>query len=69
MRMAVCFSVCLSIRTHILSLEGHIHSSPNFLCSLAIAVVRSSSGGVEYDALCTSGLVVDDVMFAHDGQE
>jgi len=36
------------------------------LCVLPAAMARSSSGGVNYDTLCTSGFM-DDTMSAHNG--
>jgi len=43
MSVSVCVCVCLSA---IISSELHVESSPNFLFMLAMAVARSSSGGV-----------------------
>ena len=49
--MSVSVCVCLSLRVRvclsvIISSELHVPSSPNFLCMLPVAVVRSSSGSV-----------------------
>ena len=59
--VSVCVCVCLSA---IISPELHVRSSPNVLCMLAMAVARSSSGGVVIRMLRISRFV-DDVIFAH----
>jgi len=42
---SVCLSVCVCLSA-IISSELHVRSSPNVLCMLPMAGVRSSSGGV-----------------------
>ena len=47
MSVSVCLSVCVCVcLSAVISLELHVLSSPNVLCMLPIAVVRSCSGGV-----------------------
>jgi len=44
--MSVCVCLCVCLSFPIISLELRVRSSPKFLCMLAMAVARSSSGGV-----------------------
>jgi len=44
--MSVCLSVCLSVCVRTESGEPHVRTSPGSLCTLPVAVARSSSGGV-----------------------
>jgi len=58
--MLACLSAWLSVCL-LAYVENHMAELHQFLCTLPVAVVRSSSY-----MLCTSGFV-DDVMFAHNG--
>jgi len=63
----VCVSVCLSVRLSVsISPEQQVQSSPHF-----VHVTRGRGSVLLWrrcDTLCTSGFV-DDVIFAHNGQE
>ena len=56
-------SVCVSVSDHIVRTTRPIFRQ-FFLSMSPMAVARSSPGGVDHPALCTSGFV-DDVIFAH----
>jgi len=62
--VCVCVCVSLSVRDHIFGTAPPIFTI--FLCTLPVAVARSSSGGelMYLCTLCTSGFM-DDVIFAH----
>jgi len=67
MFVCVCVSVCLSVRLSVsISPEQQVQSSPHF-----VHVTRGRGSVLLWrrcDTLCTSGFV-DDVIFAHNGQE
>jgi len=65
--VCLCVCVCLSVRLSVsISPEQQVQSSPHFV------YVTRGRGSVllwrRCDTLCTSGFV-DDVIFAHNGQE
>jgi len=70
--MNVCVSVCLSVcrSVHLsasVSPEQHVRASTNVLCTLPMAVARSSSGSVE---ICyVLPVLWTTSCFTHNGQE
>ena len=63
MSTSVCPSVSVCPRAYLRTTRPIF---ARFLCVLPAAMARSSSGGVNYDTLCTSGFM-DDTMSAHNG--
>ena len=63
-KMSVCLSarVCLFVRDHIFPTTRPIFTK--YLCTLPMAVARSSSGSLPSNTLCTSGFM-DTIIFAH----
>ena len=65
-RLSVCLSVCLFVCLPTgMSQKPHVQISPNFLCVLLVAVIRSAPEDTAI-MLCTSGFL-DDVMFSFNG--